>query len=73
MTVQKFIEPTYEECMSILNYLDRCGYDTRWIRYLWKLQGMTNQWCMDRCEEIINIYQFDTPDILQYDDPYYTY
>ena len=52
---------TYEDCMLYLNYLDRIGYDTMWIRYLWQLEGMTNQWCVDRCKEIIKIYDFKDP------------
>lgn len=46
---------TYNECIELLDYLDSVGYDTMWIRYLWKLQGMTNEWCLERCCEIINI------------------
>ena len=53
-----------QTCDNLLHYLDLTGYDTMWIRYLWKLEGMTNDWCAKRCVEIINQYFLMIPDNL---------
>ena len=63
---------TYDDCILYLNYLDNIGYETMWIRYLWKLNGMTNQWCIQKCKEIIERYNVDDP-LIDPNDTLYSY
>lgn len=51
--------PTDHACFTILSELDSHLIDTSWVRLIWNLTGITNNWLMSRCIELANRYDIE--------------